>query len=359
MQHPKLYHMFKLDFVWDELTTKTVQQNADQNIEVLYMPKLNDAEITCRERITEEVTTLEKGWKIMKEKDEKNKAWFGTHIELKELKALDNTLKRIELWYKLNSHYDIQRCYGFKLNGINEPQYFFKGNGAWTALHAEDCGPDTFNVNIGPGISHWTLIHDSQIPKLYDAVKKELKLKTKVDLRTMRHRYYFSEKFLNKHGIEYEAVDHLPGYALYAPGYAYHQVVNRGYGLNVAWNVAIMSSQTLNEIMRAYEFETVEKKKVAMVPVLRIIHVLYFTHRHRLLKVDHISFPTYLKKHLVIEMTNYNRVQKKKVVEIQRVLRWEDKTGKIARGFSTAVLLCGVKTGMRDGCVGSVLISYH
>ena len=99
----------------------------------------------------------------------------------------DNTVKKLQPYYRLGSEYDLQRCYGFQLNGTNETQYFVKGDGAWTAMHYEDCGLASFNINVGPDTSHWTLMHLNQMDALSAVVREKLKLKGKLDLRLVRH----------------------------------------------------------------------------------------------------------------------------------------------------------------------------
>jgi len=233
----QLYHCFALDFIWADLTNTLVKQNSSQEIEILRMPRLSQNFLTNRQKVKEGKNILAEAWNRMKITNDNDNAWFATHIELEDISSLKNTLMKLEPHFKLDSDNDLQRAYGFKLNGINEPQFFFKGDGAWTGLHNEDCGLASFNINVGPGTSHWTFIDEAEMKKLSSVVKNHLKRKTAVDLKMMNHQYFFNEDFLKEFDIKFEAIDQLPGQAIYVPGYSYHQVYNKGCGLNLAYNL--------------------------------------------------------------------------------------------------------------------------
>lgn len=156
-------------------------------VQVLDMPKVKNMLITERADIKSQNMQLSEMWTAIQKQNNDGRALFGTHLQLKDNDALKSLMRKIEPWYKLNNEYDLQRFYGFELNGLNDPMFFFKSDGAWTGLHNEDCGLASFNISIGPGTSRWTLIHELQIPKLSTAVKKELKLKRVNDVRLMRH----------------------------------------------------------------------------------------------------------------------------------------------------------------------------
>lgn len=114
-------------------------------------------------------------------------------------------------------------------------------------------------------------------------------------------------------------MDQEPNDAIYAPGYAFHQVKNSGFGLNIAWNVAIMCTQAINEMMAAYDFEVLKHKKIAMVPVLRVIHGLYFTHRHILQQPQLELFPQYLLKYLRIDKEYYDKAQSNRETKNRKI----------------------------------------
>lgn len=297
MSYPKLYHCYKLGFIWKELTNALVRDNQKQKIQNNYMSKVND-EYIVKKKVVEKKRLLGDAWELIQQSQEAEKAYFGTHLQLENVNPLKGTMRKIEPYYRSGSEYDLQRSYGFTLCGINEPMFFFKGDGAWTGLHAEDCGLASYNINIGPGTSRWTLINENQALKLSNAIKKKLKLKGNVDILVKKHRYYFNEDFLVENEIEYEVIDQEPGYSIYVPGYSMHQVKNSGYGLNVAWNVAVFKAEIITGMMAAYDFEVIKTNRIAMVPVLRIIHSLYFTYRSRLSKTQKDIFASYLKNTL-------------------------------------------------------------
>lgn len=324
---PRLHHIFRVDKVFDKLIEVCVKKNAELMVEVLDMPKLKNVAVTTRHGIKKNESRLDEVWQKMQVAENSPRALFGTHLKLKDESAVNSLMKRLEPWYKFNNLYDLQRFYGFPLNGLNEPMFFFKSDGAWTGLHNEDCGLASFNVNIGPGTSRWTLIHQDDIPKLSAALKKEQKLRKEKDVRLLRHQFYFSEAFLSKHQIPYEVVDQQPGYALYAPGYAFHQVRNTNHGLNIAWNVALMCPESINDMMAGHDFEVHRHQMIAMVPVLRVIHGLYFTHRDILFHHQLVDFPQYLLKYLRIEKVDYDVAQqknetKKRKIKTERVQRF-------------------------------------
>ena len=122
----QLYHCFALDFIWVDLTNTLVKQNSSQEIEILRMPRLSQNFLTNRQKVKEGKNILAEAWNRMKITNDNDNAWFATHIELEDISSLKNTLMKLEPHFKLDSDNDLQRAYGFKLNGINEPQFFFK-----------------------------------------------------------------------------------------------------------------------------------------------------------------------------------------------------------------------------------------
>lgn len=120
------------------------------------------------------------------------------------------------------------------------------------------------------------------------------------------------EQFLLENGINFEVVEQQPGYALYAPGYAWHQVRNSGHGMNIAWNIAPTSLLAIDEMMTAYIKEVYELKKTPMVPVPRVIHGLYFSHRHMFEQSCLSQFVEFLLREATRDKRNYDTAQKKR-----------------------------------------------
>lgn len=199
--------------------------------------------VASRVTVRESTMRLEDAHEMLRTKVDAAKAWFATHIGLDNLDAFKHTHSKLEPWYQLDSEYDLQQSFCCKLEGINEPQMFFKGDGAWTGLHVEDCGLASFNINFGPGTSLWTLIHEDECPKLLSAFRKELKTTKELNIRNIGLLYYFSTNFLQRHGIEYECVLQRSGDAIYVPGYTMHQVQNLRSGANIAWNLLLLTSE--------------------------------------------------------------------------------------------------------------------
>lgn len=178
----KLSHVFKLGKIWQRLTEVCVSKNATQTIEVHSINRLKKQPVNVRNMEKMQKLDLAKAWTEMQNLATDDSIMFGTHMQLDNEDAIESLIRKLEPWYKLGNEYDLQRFYGFKINGINEVQFFFKADGAWTPLHVEDCGLATFNVNIGPGTSHWTLIHADDTPRLSAILSKALKLKKPIDI---------------------------------------------------------------------------------------------------------------------------------------------------------------------------------
>ena len=274
IQLPRHYHRFTLNRLWIQLVQTLFNDNKNQNVELLQIPNLTPAKINILEKATKTQMTAETAWNNCQAHKNKSFTLFSTHQELLNSKALWSTMRKLQPWYKPNGKFDLQSLYLFLLNGVNEPQYFIKGTGAWTALHGEDCGLGSFNINFGPGTSKWTIISCKEIDKINKAIKKELKLKGKFDIRDHWHQYYLSIAFLKEYNIDFEHVYQKPGQAIFVPGQSLHQVVSIGYELSVAWNILAFCWDSIHFMVESYDFELKKQKKIPVVPVPRILHGL-------------------------------------------------------------------------------------
>ena len=169
---------------------------------------------------------------------------------------LDRKISTLQPWYRYGSQYDLQNCILHKLNGINEIQFFVKGKGAWTGLHAEDCWLSSFNINLGPGSSKWIFIPYMEHPKLSSVLAKLFPSAEQMDIRDKWHYFFLSETLLVENGIKHEVVIQEPGHAIFLSGHSLHQVVNLDAGLNIAWNLAMFSFETILDLLTGYDFRS-------------------------------------------------------------------------------------------------------
>ena len=164
------------------------------------------------------------------------------------------------------------------MNGVNEPQFFVKSKGCWTGLHGEDCLLSSFNINLGPDNSEWTIIPFEAHEKITDLILCPKVLVLNQPLYHFWQHFFFPAAILKEHGIPHVVVTQKPGEAVFVSGQALHQVRNLDYGVNVAWNLAPLTTQTIRDLMTGFDLEVTHPSKRPIIPVLRAVHLVLARH---------------------------------------------------------------------------------
>lgn len=318
---PKHCHRFKLDYMWTNIVDQLIANNSKQMVSIQKKNRVSDHGISIKKKETPIRLSLVNTWKTLQINPKDDLVLFATHLNISNFGAVSHTISKLPPLYRLDAQHDLQKYYLKKLNGLNEVQFFVKGNGAWTGLHAEDCLLSSFNINMGPGNSIWTIIPMAEIDKLAQCSAKHLNIQGGMDLRSQWHSYYFSEEFLNDNGIEFEKVVQPPGYAIYFVGYSIHQVINVGVGVNMAWNLAPFTRETLEQVMEGYRYEFSVLRIVSMVPVLRVIHIVLFKYFDSLAFYERKAIVSFLGEFIQVEENLHQQlIQKNDLIVEDRTL---------------------------------------
>lgn len=301
-EESKLCHKFKLDWIYPRLVEKLVEDNKDSEITLKTKQRVKETGVTELENTQDQKLKFSEAYNQLKTFKSDQKALFITPQQLSNLKPTEKTIRKIEPWFKFDSRFDLQRCFLFKVSGMNEAQVFVKTDGAWIGLHAEDCFMSSFNFNVGPGDSEWTIIAYTSFDILSKATVKHCNIKNKKDLRKLWQHFFYSDEFLESNGIKYEKIIQKPGEAVFVPGNSIHQVINRGMGVNIAWNICLFTFETIDNIMFGYNLEKLTLKQIPQVPVLRVIHSMLTHYRSLFGRAELTKMAIFLRSQLEIEI---------------------------------------------------------
>ena len=278
-QKAKLFHKFKLDWVFPNLTAKLIKDNQDVLVILKTKARVNSSGITRLRFVQGHQLKLSEASDKIATFKSNSEALIVTHQDMPNASAIDGTKKKIEPWFKYGSQYDLQRLFHSRISGMNDARFFFKTDGAWTGLCAENCLLSSFNFNVGPGTSEWTFLSYADCTKLMELAIDECDKQKKKALRHSWQHCFYSDEVLSKNGIGFEKVLQEPGEAVFVAGNSLYQVVNRGKGLNIAWNVCPFTFENIDNIMTGYRLERTELERMPQVPVLRVIHSLLADYR--------------------------------------------------------------------------------
>ena len=136
--------------------------------------------------------------------------------------------------------------------------------------------------------------------KLSVLLTKLLPSNEQIDIRDNWHSYFFSEGILTDK-IEHEVVIQKPGHAIFLSLHSLHQVINQGAGMNIAWNLAVFTYESVLDLMTGYDFEILVQKRIPVIPVPRIIHILLFKFNDLLSDSESLQMVRFLLNYFKIE----------------------------------------------------------
>ena len=301
-----MYHSFRLDANVSALTQQMIDLNKDNKVEMHVIERVKTAALSLKNITAASKVQLKTLWTKINGAQQADKSLFGTHLELDNHQPIKRLLRSLQPWFRSGSQYDLLKYALHRLSGINEVQFFVKGQDAWTGLHGEDCRLGSFNINLGPSDSKWFFIHAKHTDKLAELAAKHFPDMDIKKIEAHWHQFFFSAESLEQAGIPFEVLVQKPGTAVYVAGHALHQVVNSGPGLNIAWNVAIFSFETLVHITSGYNFEVCSLAKKPVVPVPRIVHIALFKYWSTFSQPEALALANFLFEHFKREQDEFN-----------------------------------------------------
>lgn len=302
------FHKSKLSRFWNQTADKVVDTNKALKINFTKQRTLGTRNIIIRYQENEEEIRLVDFWKRISSKRNKEKGLFAANVEIPDIRKFQETYDKLQPFYRTNSDYDLLKFMLIEVAGINKEQFFLKGNGSWTGLSMSDCGFGTFDVNLGPGETRWIFIPFGEYKKLNEVLKKQVKELEKDSLFECWGLIHVTEKFLDENNIKYESTIQQPGEYIYISGSCIQQTYNKGYGMNVSWNLAVFHSETIENMINYYNKTRIVFKKEPSFSIPRLLHMLLIHHFVKLTSNEVKIIANFLKIIIIKERNAHSKL---------------------------------------------------